>query len=133
MKFVTTYLAAAATFLALDLLWLGVVARDFYRVQLGPLMADEINWTAGLAFYLMFVAGLVIFAVQPAMNGGTWHQAALYGALFGFFCYATYDLTNLATLKGWPLPMALADMAWGAVVSGTVATVAFLVGQRLAP
>jgi uncharacterized membrane protein len=131
MKFVTTYVIAAATFLVLDLLWLGVVAREFYRVQLGPLMADEINWTAALVFYALFILGLVIFVIQPAMAAGSWPQAALYGALFGLICYATYDLTNLATLKGWPVQMALVDMAWGAAVSATVAATTTALAARL--
>ena len=115
LKYLIPYAAAAIVMVALDILWLGFVARGLYRDGLGPLMADKVNGVAAIAFYLLYILGLLIFAIGP--NGGDWLRATLYGALFGFFAYATYDLTNLATLRGFPLSLALTDMAWGTLLS----------------
>jgi uncharacterized membrane protein len=130
MKFVVAYAAAAAFFFLVDLLWLGLVAKDFYRASIGHLMGDGFNIPGAIAFYLIYTVGVFIFAVNPALEAGDWQKAALMGALFGFFAYATYDLTNLATLKDWPLSLTLADMAWGTVLSGAVATVGYAVASR---
>jgi uncharacterized membrane protein len=125
MKFVVAYGLALVVFVLIDLVWLGVVAKDFYRRALGDLIADPINLKAAVAFYLIYVVGLVIFGISPALRSGIWTDALLYGALFGFFCYATYDLTNLATLKNWPLQLSLVDLAWGTTLTGITATVAY--------
>jgi uncharacterized membrane protein len=115
------YLAAyAGTFtvmIALDLLWLGVVAKPLYQKGLGALMLEQPNWPVAALFYASFAVGLVIFGVAPQEAGRSWARTLGMAALFGFFCYATYDLTNLATLKGWPLGLSIMDMAWGTVVS----------------
>ncbi len=132
MQTVIAYVATLAAFTLIDLVWLGVVAKDFYRRELGPLMADPINWTAGLAFYAIFAVGIVIFAVQPALAAGGTMRAGLVGAMFGFFAYATYDLTNLATTKGFPLKMALVDMVWGAILTGLAAAIGTAVALRFA-
>lgn len=121
MRYLSMYVATLIPFLIADLLWLGVVARKFYKSELGALMADPIDLKVAMAFYLLFPAGIVIFAVAPALAAGSAGQALLMGALFGFFCYATYDLTNLATLKNWPLKLSLVDMLWGTVLTGTSA------------
>jgi uncharacterized membrane protein len=105
---------------ALDFLWLGVVAKSFYRDGIGHLMAPAPNLPAAAAFYLLYPIGLMVFAVLP--SGGDWLRALALGALFGLFCYGTYDLTNLAVLKDWPLPVTLVDIAWGAVVSAVGAS-----------
>lgn len=131
MQTVIAYVATLLAFTLIDLVWLGVIAKDFYRRELGPLMADPINWAAGLAFYAIFAAGIVIFAVQPALATGGSMRAGLLGALFGFFAYATYDLTNLATTKGFPLKMALVDMVWGSVLTGLAAAIGAAVAMRL--
>lgn len=125
------YGATVPVFFAIDLLWLGLIARDFYRSQLGSLMADQIVWPVAILFYLLFIAGLIVFAVAPALEGGDWTRALLLGAAFGFFAYATYDLTNLATLRDWPATLTVVDIAWGAVLGGTVATASFLIGTRI--
>lgn len=125
------YLATVVVFFLIDLVWLGVVARGFYREQMGPLMADPINWPAAIVFYLLWVVGLVAFAVLPALDAGSWLRALLVGAAFGFITYATYDLTNLATLRDWPLTLTLVDLAWGTVLGGVVATVSYLVGRNV--
>jgi uncharacterized membrane protein len=118
MKTLVAYVAAGLTFLVLDLVWLGYVAYGFYRNELGPLLAEPFNIPAAAAFYFVFLVGLTYFAIIPALaEGGVW-RALMLGAMFGFFCYATYDLTNLATIKGFPIRVALIDMAWGAALSG---------------
>jgi uncharacterized membrane protein len=130
VQFAVAYLAAAVTMLVIDLAWLGIIASGFYREQLGPLMADEINWTAGLAFYALYILGVVIFVIQPALAEGSLKTAAMYGFLFGLVAYATYDLTNLATMKGFPWKLAMVDMAWGAVLTSVVATVGTLAARN---
>ena len=126
---VTLYFAAALVFFPVDMAWLGWIARDFYRDHLGALLLDRPNWTAAALFYLIYLAGLVWFALLPAHEADSWRVALLNGALFGFFAYATYDLTNLATLKGFPLKVALVDMAWGAVLTGATATGGFFLAR----
>ena len=122
MRLVVAYLAALVTLCAADFLWLGLIARSFVQSHLGPLMLPQPNWTAAALFYLAYPVALLVFAVPQADAGGL-PRAALYGALFGFFAYATYDLTNLATLKGWSSAFAVVDIAWGTFLSG-VATLA---------
>ena len=102
-QYAKIYVAALVGFLAIDMLWLGVVARGFYRRQLGFLLADQVNWWAAFSFYLLFVAGVLVFAVVPALQAGSLSRALLLGGLLGLLTYGTYDLTNLATVKGWPL------------------------------
>jgi uncharacterized membrane protein len=129
--YVLLYLATVPVFFLIDLLWLGLIARGFYRDQIGSLMADPINWPAGILFYLLWVAGLLLFAVVPALEDRAWVRALLFGAAFGFITYATYDLTNLATLRDWPAALTVVDIAWGTVLGGTVATASFLIGTRI--
>ncbi len=125
------YLATLVVFAIIDFVWLGFIAKDLYRNGIGHLMAETPNWTAAVLFYLLFIVGLVFFAVSPALDADAWTRAALNGALFGFFCYATYDLTNLATLKGWPVSIVLADMVWGAFVSGVAATAGYFITRAV--
>jgi len=129
LSYLAAYGATAVVLLALDLLWLGVIAKSFYRAGIGHLMADSPNLVAGGIFYLLYPAGVLLFAVAPeAWHGGLaaptglpWSHAAVAGALFGLFAYATYDLSNLATLRGWPLHLSLVDIAWGAALTATAA------------
>jgi len=130
-RYILLYAATVPVFFLIDLLWLGVVARGFYRSQLGSLMADPIVWPVAILFYLLFIAGLIFFAVLPALDAGTWTRALLLGAAFGFFAYMTYDLTNLATLRDWPVTLTVVDIAWGTVLGATVATASFFIGQRI--
>lgn len=132
MQSAIAYVATLVAFTVIDLIWLGVVAKDFYRRELGPLMAESINWVAGLAFYAIFALGIVIFAVMPALAAGGASRAWVLGLMFGFFAYATYDLTNLATTRNFPLRMALVDMAWGAVLTGTAAAIGTAIALRAA-
>ena len=116
--FLTLYAISIPIFFAIDMLWLGFVASNFYRDRIGQLL--EINWTAAVIFYLVFLLGLTLFAVYPNLTKGL-SMTILYGALFGFFTYATYDLTNLATLKDWPLDLVLVDILWGTTLGAAVA------------
>jgi uncharacterized membrane protein len=120
-----SYLLTFAVFLMIDMLWLGVIAKTIYQKYLGNFLTDNVNWTAAIIFYFIYVAGISIFAIYPAVNKGSVYHAILMGALFGFFTYATYDLTNLATLKGWPLPIVIIDIIWGSVLSAVVSLSGF--------
>lgn len=120
-KYFATYAATFGVMVVLDMIWLGVVAKSFYQDGIGHLMAERpIVWVA-VVFYVIYAIGLVLFAVVPTEAAAGYGKTALYGALFGFFAYATYDLTNLATLKNWPVGLALLDMAWGTGVSAVSA------------
>lgn len=122
LKPLATYAAIFVTMLVIDMLWLGVIAKSTYASAMGPLLSPHPNLWAAAAFYLLFPVGLLIFAVLPQADSPLW-KAALMGALFGFFAYATYDLTNLAVIKDWPLGLTFIDLAWGTMVSA-LATIA---------
>jgi uncharacterized membrane protein len=119
-KYLAAYAATAMVMIALDLLWLGVVAKPMYQAGIGHLMAERPNVPVAVLFYALYALGLVVFAVLPAAGAG-WGRVLATGAMFGFFAYATYDLTNLATLKQWPVGLSLLDMAWGTMVSAVSA------------
>lgn len=126
-QYIIAYLATAVVFFLLDFLWLGVVMRSFYVGHLGDLMADKVNLFAAGAFYILYIVGIVIFAVAPALRSEDWTAALLFGALFGFFAYGTYDMTNLATLRGWPLAVTVVDLAWGTALTAASAVAGYLV------
>lgn len=130
MKYAVAYVAVAVVFAVLDAVWLGWMGPRVYRPAIAPLLMDGFRLAPAIVFYVLFVLGLVIFGVTPGFRSGQWTSALTMGALFGFFCYATYDLTNMATLKVWPLKLTLIDIAWGTVLSGTAATAAYLVAKR---
>jgi uncharacterized membrane protein len=129
---VKLYLPALIVFLVLDALWLGVVARGFYREQFGDLMRPDVRWGAALLFYLLFIAAVLVFVVAPALARGSLLYALGMGAFFGLVAYATYDLTNLAVLRGFSTRVAVVDMAWGAVVTAATLASAFLIGRQWA-
>ena len=120
LKYAGTYLAVFLTMVIIDMIWLGVIAKSMYADAMGTLMNPSPNLWAAAAFYLLFPLGLLIFAVLPQADSPLW-KAALMGAMFGFFAYATYDLTNLAVIRDWPLGLTFIDMAWGTMVSGIAA------------
>ena len=122
---------ALPVFFAIDMLWLGFIAKDFYAKQIGGIMKPDINWTAAIIFYLIFIAGLVVFVITPAVLKNSWTHAVLMGALFGFVCYATYDLTNLAVAKDWPLLVTIIDLIWGAVLAASVSVITFLIASKV--
>lgn len=118
--YILGYILTFLVFILVDLLWLGVIAKGMYNRLLGGLLSEQINWTAAIIFYLLFVIGILVFAVYPAIHKASYLHAIVMGALFGFFTYATYDLTNLATLKGWPLRLVFIDIVWGVVLCAIV-------------
>ena len=115
-----SYLLTTIVFFVIDLLWLGLIAKDLYDRILGNLLAEQVNWVAAIIFYLIFIIGIFVLAILPAVEKQSWQQALILGALFGFFTYATYDLTNLAVLKGWPIQIVFIDVAWGVVLTSLV-------------
>lgn len=132
LKLVVTYLSATAVMVLIDLVWLGLIAKPMYQQGIGHLMTEKPNIAAAIGFYLLFPIGLMIFAILPEATELGWKNTAVLGALFGFFAYATYDLTNLATLKNYPLKLALIDIFWGTLVSAVAATAGKLVFTRFA-
>ena len=114
------FLIALPIFFAIDIIWLGLIAKNFYQNQIGFLMTPNINWVAAIIFYLIFITGLVVFVITPAVQKGSWTHALLFGVFFGLVTYTTYDLTNLATLKDWPLLVTLVDLAWGMTLGALV-------------
>jgi uncharacterized membrane protein len=131
LMYLKLYAVALPVFFAIDMVWLGLIAKNFYRDQIGFLMKNEVNWIAALAFYLLFVVGLVVFVIAPAIEKNAWTHALLFGALFGLITYATYDLSNLATLKDWPLLVTLVDLVWGATLAASVSTITFFIARKI--
>jgi uncharacterized membrane protein len=129
--FVKRYLLALAAFLVLDALWLGIIARRFYPSQIGFLLRSPPNWVAAGVFYLLYIAGLVVFVVSPGIRSGSLGQAVLRGAFFGLVTYATYDLTNLATVQRWPLLVTLVDLAWGTFLCAATTALSVWLGSNV--
>lgn len=125
------FLITLPIFFAFDMLWLGLIAKNFYAKEIGFLLKNDVNWTAAIIFYLLFIIGLVVFVIQPALNKGALSHAVLYGALFGLICYATYDLTNLATVKDWPYTVTAVDLLWGTVLASSVSSISYLIASKL--
>lgn len=130
MKYTALFLTSTVIFFAIDMLWLGFVAKNFYREKLSFIFTGEVNWPAALIFYLIYIVGILYFAILPALNTGNWNLALLNGALLGFLCYATYDLTNMATIKQWPLIVVVVDIIWGTVLTGSVAVLSYFAASR---
>jgi len=131
MRYLQLYLVSLATFFTIDMLWLGLVARSLYQQHLGFLMAPSPNWFVAIVFYLLFIFGLLIFVVLPGLGANSLKTTLLRAALFGLITYATYDLTNLATLKDWPALLSIVDMLWGMVLTVLVSYISFMAGKRL--
>ncbi|MEI6267105.1 MAG: DUF2177 family protein [bacterium] len=129
MKELLLYISTVPIFFAIDMLWIGVIAKDLYFKTI-PGLSPQPNWFAAIIFYLLYIIGILIFAVLPNLDKG-WQQALIYGALFGFFAYATYDLTNYAVMKSWPLSITLIDLAWGTTLTGMVATASYFIGKKI--
>ena len=123
------YVLTVPVFFVIDMVWLGVIARGFYRRNLGFILSSDVNWAAATTFYLIYIAGIIFFAVRPALASNSLGVAALLGGLFGFFTYATYDLTNMATIKGWPLKIVVIDILWGTCLCLLVAGLSFLIAK----
>jgi uncharacterized membrane protein len=125
------YLATLVTFLALDMLWLGLLARRFYAKYLGFLLSARPVWSAAILFYLLFVAGVLVFVVLPCVHAGSAKKVLILGAFFGLITYGTYDLTNLALVKQWPLIVTVVDMCWGTILAAIVSYSGFLAAKFL--
>ena len=130
MTYLKLFLVALPIFFIIDMIWLGFVARNFYKSQLGDLMINQVNWVAAIIFYLIFIAGLVVFVIEPAVAKSSWQKALILGGFFGFVTYATYDLTNLATLKNWPLVMTIVDLGWGTVLGAAVSSITYFAAAK---
>lgn len=133
LPLVVGYVITLVTFIAIDLTWLGIMALRFYKPTLGDIGLDGVNLPPAIVFYLLYPLGLLIFAVKPALKSGTSVTALLYGAMFGFFTYATYDLTNQATLRNWTLSLSVVDIAWGTFLGATSSVVTFAAVSRIFP
>ena len=131
MIYLKQFLITAFIFFSIDIFWLGVVAKKLYRHYIGHLMADSVFVSAAIVFYTVYIIGLLHFVIQPALSKGSLKYALLTGMFFGFITYATYDLTNLATLKEWPIKIVLIDMAWGTLLAGAVSSLSYLILNRL--
>ena len=130
MTYGIAYLASLLTMVGLDFVWLRSTSDALYRRDLGPLLAQDPKLAIAALFYILYAAGIVIFAVRPALDSADWRPAAFFGALFGFFAYATYDLTNFATMKVWSLRVTLLDIGWGALVTAATASVSALAAMK---
>lgn len=128
--FIKVFLTALPVFFIIDMIWLVLVAKDFYRKQIGFLLKPDITWYAAIIFYLLFITGLITFVILPAMEKHSWTHALLFGALFGLITYSTYDLTNLATMKNWPLLLTVIDLVWGIVLSASVSVGTYFIASR---
>lgn len=128
--FLKLYVIALPVFLAIDMVWLTLIAKNFYAKQIGYLMAKNPNLLAALIFYLIFIAGLIFFVITPALDKKMWTHAFLAGLFFGLVTYATYDLTNLATVKNWPLLVTVVDLIWGMVLSASVSTITYFIARK---
>ena len=127
LKYPVAYIATAIVFFGLDFIWLSNMANGFYRNRLGAMLLDQPNMVPAALFYLVYIAGVVYFAVLPAVNVGSWGTALISGALLGLVSYGTYDITNLATLKNWPVSITVVDMAWGTLLTGAAAITGYFV------
>ncbi|MBW2492232.1 MAG: DUF2177 family protein [Deltaproteobacteria bacterium] len=123
------YALTVPIFFAIDIIWLGFVAKKFYRNNLGFILSPDVNWLAAISFYSLYILGILIFAVVPALEKDSLGKALLRGSLYGFFTYATYDLTNMATIKNWPLKVVMVDILWGVFLCSTVASISFFIGK----
>jgi len=130
-KYLIAYLATAVVFFGLDFIWLSNASDRFYRIMLGDLLTEKPNLLVCALFYLVYVSGGVVFAVGPALNGGAWTTAMLLGAILGLIAYGTYDFTNLATIKDWPVVVSVVDLVWGISLTTVAATLGYLITTNL--
>lgn len=129
--FIEIFLIALFVFFIIDIIWLGVVAKKLYAKQIGHLLKPKYNWAAAIIFYVIFITGLVFFVIEPAVKKESWIDALFFGAFFGFVCYATYDLTNLAVKKNWPLLITVVDLLWGATLAASVSVLTYFIATSI--
>ena len=125
------YILTIPIFFLIDMIWLGSLAKKFYGDNVGHLLAEKVNWKAAVIFYFIYIVGILFYSVVPTLEDGAWQEALLQGSTFGFFTYATYDLTNLATLKNWSVKVVIVDILWGMILCGTVAVSSFQIAKWL--
>ena len=130
MRIPLLYGLCTIVFFAIDMLWLGFFARGFYKEQLGFILSPQVNWAAAVIFYLIYIGGILFFAVLPSLREHDWQTALLNGAVLGGLCYATYDLTNMATIAQWPLIVVVIDIIWGIVLTGSVSVLTYFIGAK---
>ena len=130
-KAVLLYFATFCVFFVIDLIWLVTMNSRFYKVQLSELMAEKVKWPPAILFYLLFIVGVLLLVVLPAVDHGTWISAFLLGGLLGMISYGTYDLTNLASIKNWPFKVSIVDIIWGTILSAIVSTMSFFIATAL--
>lgn len=131
MKYIVVYFISLAVFLVIDFVWLGIIAKNLYSSEIGHLMAEKVKFVPAFIFYMLFVVGIVILVINPALEAKSLAKALIFGSVLGFVSYATYDLTNFATLKDWPLKVVIIDIIWGTFLTGTVATVSYLISNAI--
>ena len=131
VKLITSYFIALLSFFALDMVWLGLISKNYYKQKLGFILSDNPNWAAAVVFYLVYIGGILFFAVNPSLKEARWQTAVLNGALLGALCYATYDLTNMATIAKWPIEIVIIDIIWGMVLTGIVSVVTYLSVEKI--
>lgn len=132
IKIIYIYILTSLAFFVIDIVWLGFVAQNFYNKYLSHLLSAKVNWPAAIIFYLIYIVGILVFAVFPAYNEESLFKAIVLGGLFGLVAYATYDLSNLATLKDWPLTVVLVDIIWGIVLTSSVSIAGFYITRFIA-
>ncbi len=125
------YALTIPVFFLIDMIWLGSLAKKFYGDNIGHLLSEKVNRKAAILFYIIYIVGIIYYSVAPNIESGDWQDALLQGSTFGFFTYATYDLTNLATLKNWSIKVVIVDIAWGMILCGTVAAISFQIAKWL--
>ncbi len=130
-NYIQMYVIAVIVFFTIDIIWLAVVAKKMYQAYLGYLMSSKPNWVAAMIFYLLFIIGIVYFVVNPAVERDSWKYALSSGIIFGLITYATYDLTNLATIKDWPVKITVIDLLWGSILTGSVSLITYFIFDKL--
>jgi uncharacterized membrane protein len=131
LKLIATYFIALISFFALDMVWLGVISKNYYKQKLGFVLSPDPNWVAAIVFYLFFIAGIIFFAINPGIKEASWQTALINGALLGALCYATYDLTNMATIAKWPVEIVIIDIIWGMVLTGSVSVITYFAVEKI--
>ncbi len=127
MNYIKMYIVTLIIFFAIDIIWLGFIAKDIYKEHLGFIMGEKTNWIAAIVFYMVYIIGLIFFALNPALQKDSLIYAALVGGFFGLITYATYDMTNLATLKDWPIFITAIDITWGTLLCSATSSISFII------
>jgi uncharacterized membrane protein len=130
MKYLSLFGITTLVFFVIDMIWIGGIARNFYREKLAFVFTGEVNWTAAIIFYLIYITGILYFIIIPGFAHNDWKLVLFNGAILGFLCYATYDLTNMATIKQWPLIVVVVDIIWGSILTASVSVISFLIATR---